>query len=183
MTEASETDRQALLSVRCQRGEREAWAELVSGWERPLFYYLRRMSPTDEEALSLLQDVWVRVFSNLGSLSQPERLAPWLYVIARRTWARRFAVSAREAVSMEDEGELEQHEPVEEHGDAEAMHQALGLIALRDREVLTLFYLDDLSLAEVAEVLEIPAGTVKSRLSHARARLRAQLQRMKVKDD
>lgn len=176
MPEAARTNRSALLVLRCQRGEREAWAELVSEWERPLFYYLRRLSTTDDEALGLLQDVWVRVFSDLGSLRRPERLAPWLYVVARRTWARQRTTSAREPASTEPESGSELEAPDESFADVEALHAALGSLELRDREVLTLFYLDDLSLTEVAEVLEIPAGTVKSRLSHARARLRARME-------
>ena len=159
MSEAPERSRRELLVLRCQAGERSAWTELVSAWERPLFYYLRRLVPTDEEALNLLQDVWLRVFSSLASLQEPERLAPWLYVIARRTWARQCAVSVREPVSAEDVDEPALSDPEELHDDARAVHDALGELALRDREVLTLFYLDDLTLAEVAEVLEIPEGT------------------------
>lgn len=170
--------------MRCQRGEREAWTELVAQWERPLFYYLRRMSPSREEALNLLQDVWVHVFSGLASLREPERLAPWLYVIARRAWTRRFAPAIQEPVATDALLlEVEVVESEENQLDVEGLHLALQQLALRDREVLTLFYLDDLSLVEVAEVLEIPLGTVKSRLGHARSELRARLERMKVNHD
>ena len=61
--------------------------------------------------------------------------------------------------------------------DAEQIHHALGRISLTQREVLTLFFLQDLSIEEIAQVVAIPAGTVKSRLYHAKRALKAVLKK------
>ena len=75
-------------------------------------------------------------------------------------------------------GDIEAHEPINDRDEqldvdnAEQIHFGLGRLPLPEREILTLYFLDDLSIAEIASVLEIPAGTVKSRLSKARRSLR-----------
>jgi RNA polymerase sigma-70 factor (ECF subfamily) len=77
---------QRLLVVRCQLGERAALDELVQTWERPLLYYLWRLLPADQDALQVMQEVWIRVLSSIGGLREPDQLAPWLYVLTRRTF-------------------------------------------------------------------------------------------------
>lgn len=169
-----------LLCMRCQRGDRKAWEELVAHWERPLFYYVRRMARSEEDALQILQDTWLRVFSSLPSLTDPARLAAWLYTITRRVVLRyigefgdeRLAqadVSAQQDMRRDSGGEVDE--------EAEAVHWGLAQLAPVQREVLVLFYLEDLSLTEMAEVLAIPVGTVKSRLNKARGELKAVLER------
>jgi DNA-directed RNA polymerase specialized sigma24 family protein len=59
---------QRLLVLRCQLGERPALEELVRTWERPLLFYVRRLIPAEPDALHVLQDVWVKVFSSIGRL-------------------------------------------------------------------------------------------------------------------
>lgn len=167
-----------LLALRCQRGERAAWEELVAAFERPLHYYLRRLLAREEDALAVLQDTWVRVFSSLPALREPARLAPWLYSLARHAWLTHIGL--READRLEFSGLEEGPEP-EDPGaiedDAQAVHWGLEKLAAPQRELLTLFFLRDLSLREIAQVLDIPVGTVKSRLSKARAELRSVLER------
>src|SRR5437764_11306621 len=75
--------RRELLVVRCQRGERAAFEELVREWERPLFYYLRRLVKSEADAWDLLQDVWVKVFRSIRTLREPAALAAFLYTVAR----------------------------------------------------------------------------------------------------
>jgi len=162
---------QELLWLRCRRGDRTAWEELVATWERPLFYYVRQMTRSEERALQALQETWVQVFTSLGSLTDPARLAPWLYTIARRTAFRSLGRQRDEPVESAQADPLVPDLAESEH-DAEAVHLGLSKIAAPLREVLTLFFLEDLSIAEIAQVLGIPAGTVKSRLHTARASLR-----------
>jgi RNA polymerase sigma-70 factor (ECF subfamily) len=176
-----------LLVVRCQLGERGALEELVRRWERPLLFYVRRMLPAEPEALAVMQDVWVKVLSGLATLRDPGRLAPWLYGVARHTLMDRLRDRyAREqllAPSPHDErDDAGSHEPAVNddlgwYVAAEEVHYGLSQVSVVDREVLTLYFLDDLSIDDIAAVLRIPPGTVKSRLFHARKALRAVLQR------
>jgi RNA polymerase sigma-70 factor (ECF subfamily) len=170
-----------LLVVRCRRGDDGAWDELVRRYNNRLWYYMRRLVDDDDRAAQLLQDVWVHVLRGLGGLRQPDRLAPWLYTIARRTvmsdYRQRYVDKERiedtpvEDVVDDDPAALVQFE------NAELVHFGLKQIGWAEREVLTLYFLEDLSIGEIGRVLEIPPGTVKSRLSRARTELRRVLNR------
>jgi DNA-directed RNA polymerase specialized sigma24 family protein len=92
---------QQLLAVRCQLGERAAMVELVRAWERPLLFYVRRLVSGEDEALNVMQEVWLRVFTGLISLRDPGRLAPWLYTIARHTLMDRSRSPSRRACRRE----------------------------------------------------------------------------------
>ncbi len=124
----------------------------------------------------MLQEVWLAAFRNIDGLKQDARLAPWLYAIARRSAMNHYRGRyAREAAAASD---VESHEPTNDRDEqldvdnAEQIHFGLGRLPLPERELLTLYFLDDLAVAEIAAVLDIPAGTVKSRLSKARGSLR-----------
>lgn len=178
MTDTTETDRaraeDELLVVRCQLGERAAFDELTERWHGPLWKYVRRLAGSDDAAKDLTQDVWLRVLRGIHRLRQGSRLRPWLFGIARRAvmdrlrgqYARPAEVEVDEAaLSVDPEaGDIEQ--------EIAAMQQQLARLPVVEREVLTLFYLRELSLGEVADVLEVPIGTVKSRLYRARHLLR-----------
>ena len=169
---------QELLVVRCKRGERQALDDLVRQWEGRLLYYVRRLVASEEDAWDVMQATWLRVCKGIRSLESPERLATWLYRVARCAalthWRGHYRAHAqREESENLEEVAAEEAEPFE---DAEQVHRALGQISLAHREVLTLFFLEDLSQEEMAQVLGIPLGTVKSRLSYAKRALRSILQ-------
>lgn len=175
-------DKQAILRelvvLRCQRGDRDAFDALVREWEGRLFYYIRRLVESEEDAWDVLQQTWLQAFKGIRSLETPERLPAWLYRIARCRAATRWRDHYRELVRHEeptDLAELEAPEDDRHFDDAARVHQALEQISLAHREVLTLFFLEDLSLAQMAEVIDVPLGTVKSRLWHAKRALRAVL--------
>lgn len=163
-----------LLVVRCQLGERAAFDELTERWHPPLWKYVRRQVGEDDGAKDVAQDVWLRVLRGIGRLRDGSRLRPWLFGIARRALMDRLRYRYAAPFSSDtDVADLAADQTSdfleEEIGDME--HELLRLPAI-EREVLTLFYLRELSLAEVAEVLDVPVGTVKSRLFRARRLLR-----------
>ena len=172
-----------LLALRCKRGERAAWEALVAEFERPLFYYLRRMLPGEDAAWVVLQESWLRVFSNLTTLEDPRRLAPWLYGVARRALAQHVALNARERSLSEEFDEALQTPIPDEPHDPERVHVALAELPVVQREVLVLYFLDDLPLLAIAEVLNVPEGTVKSRLHHARRALAQVISRMEARHE
>jgi RNA polymerase sigma-70 factor (ECF subfamily) len=170
---------QELLVLRCKRGEREAFDELVRQWEGRLLYYVRRLVATEEDAWDVMQETWLRVCKGIRSLQSPERLPTWLYRVARCAAMTHWRGHYRTHARLEESGDLEEvaaPEEADHFEDAEQVHRALGRISLAHREVLTLFFLEDLSQEQMAEVLDIPLGTVKSRLSYARRALRSVLQ-------
>lgn len=166
-----------LLAVRCLLGEPAAFDELVDRWHVPLWRYLRRLSRDDGAAAEVLQDVWVRVLRALPALREPARLRAWLFGIARRAAMDRFRERYADAVSspIDPETVAAPEEDADVREAIEAMHDALTTLPWQEREALVLFYLDELSLAETADVLAVPVGTVKSRLFRARRSLKQRL--------
>ena len=168
-----------LLVVRCQLGEPEAFDTLIGRWHRPLWTYIRRMTGRDEDAQDILQDVWLRVIRGIPRLRDGTRLRGWLFGITRRVLMdrlrRQYAAPAYEVLD-DDHGQV-LFDPIDREPDFVALEAALEGMPFGEREVLTLFYLRDLSLNDMAETLGIPVGTVKSRLFRARQTLRTTIER------
>ena len=170
-----------LLVLRCRRGDTAAWRELIGRWERRLFYYVRRLVGGERDGWDVLQQTWLGAYESIRSLSDPKLLATWLYRIARnKAISHRRARGVRAAELAEIIGEpAAEDEPdaLEEFENAQAVHRAIDELSLAHREVLTLHFLQDLSLEQIADVLDVPIGTVKSRLHHAKRELRKVLER------
>jgi len=161
-----------LLAIRCKLGESAAFDELICRFADRLRSHVRRVAASEAEADDLVQDIWVRVLRGLPGLRDPARLRSWLFGIAHRVLMdrlrRRYSAPLQApveqlAANVDLQSELIQRDQIER-----------GLSALHptEREALVLFYLEELSLAEIADALALPIGTVKSRLHRARARLR-----------
>jgi RNA polymerase sigma-70 factor (ECF subfamily) len=169
-----------LLVLRCRRGQKDALEELVRSWEKRLFYYVRRLIDDEQTAWHVLQETWVKVLPGIKKLREPRKLSAWLYSIARKTAISHLRAEYRERALFDSEetaANIEQDNCEFSLEDAEQVHYGLARISLPHREILTLFFLQDLSLEEIAGVLSIPRGTVKSRLHYARRALRAVLEK------
>jgi RNA polymerase sigma-70 factor (ECF subfamily) len=163
-----------LLVVRCQLGERAAFDELIERWHEPLWRYLRRVVGDPDAAAETLQDAWLRALRALPGLREPARLRPWLFTIARRASMDRLRRKYAEPASLPID-DVDVAGPEESSGPAlelDTMHDELERMPVVEREVLVLFYLEELTIDQLAEVLAVPAGTVKSRLFRARRTLR-----------
>lgn len=174
---ASGPQEDELLVIRCQLGERAAFEELTERWHPPLWNYLRRVSGADDAAKDVAQDVWLRVLRGIARLRDGSRLRPWLFGIARRALMDRLRQQYAGVVDSDiDVADLAADQTTDSlEQDIADMEHELERLPVTEREVLTLFYLRELSLAEVAEVLAVPVGTVKSRLYRARRLLRQAL--------
>lgn len=161
-----------LLVVRCQRGDRDAFAGIVRLWERSLFYYLRRLAASEADAWDLLQETWLKVFRAIRSVRDPRTLPAFLYATARNVAVSRL----RLRVLAEGDGATGEvadcGDPVGAFDDAERVHHALDQLPLPQREALTLYFLEDLSIDDIAKVLDVSPGTVKSRLHYAKRAIR-----------
>ena len=178
------TDKQAvyyeLLVLRCRLGRKEALEELVRTWEKRLFYYIRRLVDDEQEAWQILQETWVKVLRSIKRLREPRKLPACLYRIARNTAISHLRTKYTRQALLEQGASLCNTDDSADNlafENAEQVHYGLGRISLHHREVLTLFFLRDLRIEEIAEVLEIPLGTVKSRLNYAKRALKAVLEK------
>lgn len=163
-----------LLVLHWQRGDREqAAGELAQLFERPVWYYIRRLVRSEDDAWDALQETFVSVLRSLATIREGRALPAFVYRTARNSalaqHRRRKEQPLVEDIidCMEDAAEA----PLSAE-DVAAVHQGLERLPLSQRETLTLYFLEDLSIAQIAEVTLVPEGTVKSRLYHARRALR-----------
>ncbi len=163
-----------LLVVRCQARDELAFRELVRRWEPRLYYYLRRMIEDESAVWDVLQNTWLAVFRHLPRLEDARKFPGWLYRIAHDqavNWLqkeKRYVCQPDEQLESLAECEDSLSNPTE---DAALIHQALSTLSPPHREALTLFYLEGFSLLQIANIVGLPEGTIKSRLHQARKNL------------
>ena len=173
-TGAHLADNDAELLERCRAGDQAAWAKLVERYSRYVYaIVVRGFRFADEEAEDAFQDVFLRVYERLGTLRDAEALRPWIAQIARRICLDRIAARERTAAAQSeldheiaDDGELA--------GIEEAMdvHEALAVLEPPCGEMLDRFFARDEPYRVIAEALDLPMGTVASRISRCLAKLR-----------
>ena len=154
--------------------------ELIRLWEGRLYYYIRRLLSNESDAWDALQETWISVLRGIRKLRDAKSLSPWLYRTARNQAMNLLRKRYRDQdLFPEDPPDPDDFAGHEENGfeEAERVHYALDQVSLHHREVLTLHFLEDLSLAEISEVLGIPENTVKSRLHYAKRSLREILEK------
>jgi RNA polymerase sigma factor (sigma-70 family) len=174
------TDLDERLAIRCLLGEASAFDELIARWHPAVWRYARRMAGADDVADDLTQDVWLRVVRGLPRLEDPARIRAWIFGIARRVLMDRlraqYAAPALADIELDTLETAPQDDDLRERIDE--MEAALATLPAVEREVLALFYLDELSLTDIASIAAVPVGTVKSRLFRARHLLRTAMNRL-----
>ncbi len=166
------------LVVQCQLGDAGAFTRLVRRWHPKLLRHAHRLTQDPDAARDVTQESWVAVVRSLATLRDPARFRGWvLRIVAnksrdwiRREQARRLAATRAAAPARVDSG------PRSEPDAVQSVRSGLLRLAPNQRLVLTWFYLEDMSIREIARTLSIPEGTVKSRLHHARNALRSLLE-------
>jgi RNA polymerase sigma-70 factor, ECF subfamily len=164
-----------LLVIQAQEGAVEAFSELVKRWQDRLWRLAWRLTDDEQAAWDVLQDAWIVISRRIRRLDDPAAFPAWAYRITSnksRDWIRR-----RQRMRRADEAYGARWSDNENSGDSSDqlyadLREALASLAGRDRAILSLRYEDGFSIAQIAEVLVIPPGTVKSRLHYARQRLR-----------
>jgi RNA polymerase sigma factor (sigma-70 family) len=160
------------LVARLAAGDEAALRLLLQRWQRPLANFLHRQTG-GRDVDDLYQEVWLRVVGAAPRFDVARRFSTWLFQIAVnlcRDWHRRQA-PRRDAQEVEDD--LVDGAPLDTTDAALDAGALLARLPEAQREVVVLRYFHDLSEDEMARILDIPRGTVKSRLHHALARLNA----------
>ena len=167
------------LALRCSTNEPGAYADLVLEMESPLLYYAMKFTGSRDLALDVLQEVWIRAFRGIRKLKDPGALRPWLYSMAHGIsidHLRRMNVRAENEVTGSEIPDVAADETFTNE-DAAEVHRALDELPPAHREVLILFFLEEFSIAEIAQTTGCPEGTVKSRLHYAKKELRTIISR------
>ena len=164
----------AELVARCRTGDPLAWAELVERFSRYVYAIATqafRLSPTDAE--DVFQDVFTRTYENLGRLRDDEAIRPWIGQLTRRSCIDRLRRRAREG---EPEGEMVElaasDEVITDLDEALAVRDALDSLSPDCREILDRFFCRDESYSTIGAELDLPPGTIASRISRCLGKLR-----------
>ena len=175
------TDEELALGV--QRGSADDLAALVERHHGPLLGYLYRMTGGDRPlAEDLVQETFLRVLRSIGQYQHPRPFKPWLYAIATNLARDHYKrAETRYTVGEGNEGLARGQAVLPEarvlaEEEAERVAAAVTALPAGQREAVVLRYYQSLSLAEIAEALGVPLGTVKSRLHLGLRRLRAMLE-------
>lgn len=165
----------------CQRGDRKAFEAIFRLYQPRLRYYLRRLDHSSVNADDMLQDIWMKVIKKIGTLKDPRAFTAWLYRIARNEVAMSNKARIKDPFVGLSEEHLDLHaqsdEPVFDEEDATRVHQSLDKLKTHQREILTLGFLEQMPYKQIAEVLGISVGTVKSRVFHAKQSLHEELEK------
>lgn len=178
------TDQQdTLMAIRCQLGDPLAWEELVRRWHPRLWRFVLGMLSDRTSAEDVLQNVWLRVIRSLVRLREPEKLSAWLYGIARSAITDRLREQYRHPPADEVSEVSDSDDSLKAVDVSDSLRAGLAQLHPADREVVVLFYFEERSLDEVAEISRIPSGTVKSRLHRARRVIREALEQESAEHD
>lgn len=183
------------LARRCMEGDSGAWAELVRTHQKRVYGMCYRFTGNPADAEDLTQDVFLKIYSNLTSFD-PGRgsLAVWITTMTRNLLVDNFRRTRNQrATSSLDDGwdQTEEPRPVDRLADrglsphevaahkelSRMVQEALAKVSVELREAVILRDLQDFDYKEIAKVLSIPEGTVKSRISRGRAELARLLER------
>lgn len=162
-------------------GDRQALGRLVERWQPRLLRHAWRVLGDPERAMDMVQEAWVEILRSLVKLDDAAAFPAWAYRIVTRRCHRQFHRSAREPFEPEEAGEsqppaMPEHQGAEFAADLSIVMDAISTLPAPQRAALALFYTEDLSVAEIAIALDVPPGTVKTRLMHARRKVRVLLE-------
>lgn len=186
MTRTHEDIQDELLVIQCQDGDDEALRVLIARWQPRLGRFAWRLTNEREAARDIVQDAWLAIVRGIRRLDDPARFRAWAYRIVSNKcsdWIRR-RVTQRSAnqdlVNADVPSPAEDANATDSNGEVSRLREVLKTLPEQQQAILSLHYLDGMGLAEIAEVIGVPVGTVKSRLYHAREHLRQALERVKT---
>ncbi len=170
-----------LLISRARGGDREAFGALVEQYRDNVYRLAYRMCGNAYDADEAAQEAFVAAWRALPNFRGDAKFSTWLYrlttnaaIDVMRREKRHKAVGDGEMMEVADTSNSPQ-ETVERTEQQEAVQRALATLSAEYREVLLLRYMEELDYAEIAEVLKLPSGTVKSRINRAKAALKSAL--------
>jgi RNA polymerase sigma-70 factor (ECF subfamily) len=183
-----ESTHEQVLLDRCRKRDLDAFAKIVDAYQTRILGFLRRMLRDEDDALDLAQEVFLRAFQSLDSFDGRSSLRSWLFTIAYNLCVDRARRRARSPKNVSMDAELTEDGPCELpdlrwdpamaalHGELSgAVESALESMSDKLKSVLLMHDREDMGYEEIARAVNVPVGTVKSRLFLARAHLKREL--------
>ena len=166
------------LVARCRSGDQQAWAELVDRFSRYVYAIcVQAFRLSDADAEDVFQEVFARAYEHLDGLRDDAAVRPWLAQLTRRLCIDRLRAASRERPTVDEELELAgSEETLTMLEEALTVHEALAATPEYCRDILDRFFARDESYRTIGEALDLPAGTIASRISRCLGRLREVLE-------
>jgi RNA polymerase sigma-70 factor (ECF subfamily) len=166
----------AELVARCRAGDHDAWKQLVERFSRYVYAIcVQAFRLSEHDAEDVFQDVFTKVYEHLGRLRDDDAIRPWIGQLTRRTCIDKLRSGSREQVAddVEPQGVDDTLAMLDE---ALAVHDAMAELPENCREILDRFFAQDESYRTIGDALELPAGTIASRISRCLEKLKALLE-------
>lgn len=168
------------LAHAVQAGNADMFGPLVERYEQKLLRYGRKFLRQPEDIEDIVQDVFLSAYQNIQSFDSAQKFSPWIYRIAHNAFVNGLRKNSRTPLVYVDFDTFLGHPAYDdpavrerEQGEIKVMiEKSLDELDYKYREVLILYYLEDMSYKDIAEVLEVPQGTVGVRLKRAKEALR-----------
>lgn len=171
------------------KGDQNAYADIVNLYQHKLYQVCYRMLSNQQEAEDIAQEAFIRAYINLHSYDQKRKFSTWLYRIATNLCIDRIRkkkpdyyldaeVAGTDGLDMYSQiaaDELLPEEAVEQMELQDRIQYEISRLPDKYRSVIVLKYIEELSLQEISEILDMPLGTVKTRIHRGREALRKQL--------
>jgi RNA polymerase sigma factor (sigma-70 family) len=167
----------AQLVARCRSGDHQAWYELVERFSRYVYaiaVQAFRLPPDDAD--DVFQEVFARTYEHLDRLRDDAAIRPWLGQLTRRLCIDHLRSGAREQPADAELEPVDAEATLDRLDEALTVHEALAELPEMCREILDRFFTRDESYRTIGEALELPAGTIASRISRCLQKLRAELE-------
>jgi len=163
------------LLARCRAGDQDAWTELVERYSRYVYAICTRgFRLNDEDAEDVFQDVFTRVYTRLDTLRDPAAFRPWIAQLTRRRCLDTLSATKQEVAAEHEEAE--ESAELAEVEEAYAVREALATLSDMCQDILDRFFTRDQSYKTIGEELDIPSGTIASRIARCLGRLRSELE-------
>jgi RNA polymerase sigma factor (sigma-70 family) len=164
------------LVARCRAGDHEAWNELVERFSRYVYAIATQAFKLSEhDAEDVFQEVFARAYEHLHKLRDDEAIRPWLAQLTRRLCIDRIRAGAHE--QPEDLAELtEVDDTIVRLDESMAIHEALAALPDNCQDILDRFFARDESYRAIGEALDLPPGTIASRISRCLVKLRVEIE-------
>jgi RNA polymerase sigma-70 factor (ECF subfamily) len=168
----------AQLVARCRNGDQEAWAALVERFSRYVYAIaIQGFRLREHDAEDVFQEVFAKAYERLDSLRSDEAIQPWIAQLTRRACIDRLRSGSREETTEESELAADPDEDaIARIDEALDVHDAMAALSENCREVLDRFFARDETYRTIGEALELPAGTIASRISRCLVKLREELE-------
>jgi RNA polymerase sigma factor (sigma-70 family) len=167
----------AQLVARCRSGDQEAWAELVNRFSRYVYAIaIQAFRLSEHDAEDVFQECFTRVYENLHRLRDDQALRPWIGQLTRRLCIDKLRASSREQVTDHEIEPPGVEDSLTTIDDALTVHEAMAALSENCREILDRFFARDESYRAIGTALDLPSGTIASRISRCLGKLRDSLE-------